>query len=198
MPRRPAAAAAALVAYLSLLPVSPATAGPIRVEYRPPVDGPLIDRFRPPASRFGPGNRGVDYATAPGTPVRAAGPGQVTFAGPVGGALHVVVLHPDGLRTSYSFLGSVAVRRGQLVDTGEVVGRTGPSLHFGARAGDGYIDPLRLFDAGRRRVRLVPDRDGADGPQTAMAEPGPSRPPPLSAASLEWARRAATPQASPN
>ncbi|HEX2064011.1 MAG TPA: M23 family metallopeptidase, partial [Acidimicrobiales bacterium] len=185
-------------ASLSLVPVPPATAGPVRVEYRPPVEGPLIDRFRPPASRFGPGNRGVDYATEPGTPVRAAGPGEVTFAGPVGGALHVVVLHADGIRTSYSFLAGVTVRRGQRVSIGEVVGRTGPSLHFGARLGDGYIDPLRLFDAGRRRVRLVPDRDGPAAAPAVLAARRVQRRLPVSVGSLEWARRVPTPQASPS
>ena len=192
MPRRPAAAAAALVAYLFLVPLSPVGAGPARVAYRPPVDGPLVDVFRPPASRFGPGNRGVDYATEPGTPVRAAAPGEVTFAGPVGGTLHVVVLHADGIRTSYSFLASVAVRRGQRVAADQVVGRAGPSLHFGARIGDAYVDPLRLLAAGRRRVWLVPDGNGAPAAPIARAGPGASRLGPVTAASLEWARRAAT------
>ncbi|MBV8386955.1 MAG: M23 family metallopeptidase, partial [Acidimicrobiia bacterium] len=42
----------------------------------------------------------MDYATAPGTEVRAAADGEVVFAGQVGGTLHVVVLHGDGIRTS--------------------------------------------------------------------------------------------------
>src|SRR5690349_13785767 len=42
--------------------------GPV---YHPPVEAPIIDRFRPPACSWCPGNRGIDYAVAPGTPVRA-------------------------------------------------------------------------------------------------------------------------------
>jgi murein DD-endopeptidase MepM/ murein hydrolase activator NlpD len=135
--------------------------------YAPPVDAPIADRFRPPATPYGPGNRGVDYATPPGTPVLAAGPGMVTFAGQVGGARHVVVLHGDGVRTSYSFLSDVAVRRGDDVDQGTHLGTTGTKpLHFGARVGDQYIDPLSLFARVRVRVRLLPD-DGKGLPPAA-------------------------------
>src|SRR5581483_4838166 len=109
-----------------------------------------------PASPYGAGNRGVDYATAPGTEVRAAADGEVVFAGQVGGTLHVVVLHGDGIRTSYSFLSSIRVQRGDHVVQGQVVGTTGPTaFHFGARAGDAYIDPALLFRTGSPQVHLV-------------------------------------------
>lgn len=125
--------------------------------YRPPVDAPVTDAFRPPATPYGPGNRGLDYATRPGTPVAAAAGGEVVFAGQVGGSLHVVVLHPDGIRTSYSFLDAISVRRGETVAQGDEVGRAGESFHFGARAGDAYIDPAVLLRQVEPRVRLVPD-----------------------------------------
>ena len=141
-----------------------AAAGPEAVAYSPPVDAPVAGWFRPPATPYGAGNRGVDYATAPGTPVRAAAPGQVTFAGPVGSGLHVVVLHADGVRTSYSFLASLAVRRGDPVAAGDTVGTSGPSLHFGARAGDAYVDPAVLVAGGAgATLRLVPDDQRAMG-----------------------------------
>ncbi|MGI8794202.1 MAG: murein hydrolase activator EnvC family protein [Acidimicrobiales bacterium] len=130
------------------------------VAYRPPVDAPVTDPFRPPAQRWGAGNRGVEYGTQPGTRVRAAGAGVVSFAGQVGGTLHVTVAHRDGVRTSYSFLASISVRRGQTVRGGQVVGITGERrLHFGARRGTAYFDPLSLF-TDRYRVRLVPARRG--------------------------------------
>lgn len=135
----------------------PAAAEGAAVSYRPPVDGPVVDRFRPPATPYGAGNLGVDYATAPGTPVRAAAGGEVVFAGPVGGTLHVVVLHADGVRTSYSFLAAVAVARGQLVGPGAPIATAGVGVHFGARVGDAYLDPVVLLAAGPPRVRLVPD-----------------------------------------
>ncbi len=55
-------------------------------------------------------------------PVTAAAEGVVEFAGQVGGTLHVVVRHPDGLRTSYSFLASIDVVEGQEVVRGTIVG----------------------------------------------------------------------------
>ena len=126
--------------------------------YRPPVDAPIVDRFRPPSSPYGPGNRGVDYATRPGQVVVAAAAGEVVFAGLVGRTRHVVVRHADGIRTSYSFLATVLVRRGDRVQAGQPVGTAGPTLHFGARLGDGYIDPLLLFRRPAGAAHLVPDR----------------------------------------
>lgn len=137
--------------------------------YRPPVTAPVIDPFRQPKNPFAAGNRGVDYGTSPGDSVHASAPGVVTFAGPVAGALHVVVLHSDGLRTSYSFLGTASVRRGQEVAQGDTIGAAGlKPLHFGARRGDDYVDPLGLLTVAlpRTRVRLLPD-DGRGLPPEA-------------------------------
>jgi hypothetical protein len=135
-----------------------------RVAYVPPVDAPVVDGFRPPPGPYGAGNRGIDYATAPGTPVRAAADGEVVFAGQVGGDLHVVVLHADGIRTSYSFLRTIAAHRGDRVRQGQAVGTAGDALHFGARAGDTYIDPRLLFGA-VPTVHLVPDDDRRPAPE---------------------------------
>lgn len=126
--------------------------------YSEPVSAPVRDRFRPPTKPYGPGNRGWDYGVTPGMEVRAAASGVVSFAGQVGGALFVTLSHADGLRTSYSWLETVAVRRGSRVRRGEVVGTTGNTFHFGVRRGDSYLDPALLF--GRRRARLVPTPPG--------------------------------------
>jgi hypothetical protein len=117
----------------------------------------VVDPFRAPTHPYGPGNRGIDYATEAGAPVRASARGVVAFAGAVGATLHVTVLHPDGVRTTYSFLRSVAVRRGERVQPGHVLGTSGGTLHFGARVGEEYIDPRSLFAGRRVRARLVPD-----------------------------------------
>lgn len=133
--------------------------------YVVPVDGVVVDPFRPPPTRYEAGNRGIDYATTVGSSVRASGSGQVVFAGAVAGGLHVTIRHHDGLRTSYSFLASIGVRVGAEVAQGEVVGTSGPLVHFGVRDGDGeYLDPASLF-AGEppRAARLVPGvEEGAD------------------------------------
>ena len=134
------------------------------VDYRPPVDAELTDAFRPPTTPYGPGNRGIDYATTEGQPVGAAADGEVVFAGRIGSSSHVTVLHADGLRTSYSFLATTTVRRGDRVRQGDTVGAAGaaPGLHFGARAGETYVDPLALFapaPTATRRAWLVDDPD---------------------------------------
>jgi len=118
-----------------------------------PVDGPVVEPFRAPTTSFGPGHRGVDFGVPEGTDVRAASDGTVVFAGTVAGTLHVSVAHEGGLRTSYSFLAGVLVRRGMRVRAGQVVGTSGSSphgprrVHFGLRAGDTYVDPMVLFSS---------------------------------------------------
>lgn len=126
------------------------------VDYSPPVDALVTDPFRAPNGPYGAGNRGLDYKAEPGQEVRAAGDGEVVFVGPIAGSTHVVVLHADGIRTSYSFLASAAVGRGQRVVRGQVVGRAAGDVHFGARAGDAYLDPADLFAGRTPAVRLVP------------------------------------------
>lgn len=123
--------------------------------YAWPIVGPVINGYRPPSSPYGPGHRGIDIAAPIGTPVMAAADGVVAFAGSVGGNLYVSIDHPDGVRTTYSFLSSIAVHRGDAVAEGDVIAASGhghPSitpdhLHFGARFDGAYIDPLLLLQA---------------------------------------------------
>ena len=161
-----------------VVPAVPARAGAgPGLDWRPPVEGPVTRRFAPPAHPGAAGHRGVDFSVPPGTAVRAAGPGRVTFAGTVAGGHHVVVGHAGGVRTSYSFLASVVVRAGTAVEAGTVLGRSGGSgpkhgagvLHFGARRGGEYVDPLELVGpAPSARVRLAPV-DGPPGPSVCRA-----------------------------
>ena len=76
---------------------------------------------------------------------------EVTFAGAVAGTLHVTLAHGGGLRTSYSFLQSVAVRDGQDVARGDVVGTSGGANDDHARDGPAPRPaprrPLRRPDA---------------------------------------------------
>lgn len=170
LPRRAGFGALAATVVIAMLTVVTPSSGQAAARssglYRPPVDAPVADPFRPPVTRYGPGNRGIDYATEPGTPVRAVNDGQVVFAGSVAGALHVTVRHPDGLRSSYSFLQTVGVRVGSPLRRGDVVGTTGALLHLGIRDPDGdYLDPAALF-AGEAptRARLVPGIEEGQGP----------------------------------
>ncbi len=132
--------------------------------YRAPLDAVRVLRpFTPPPERYGPGHLGVDLAAPAGAAVRSAGDGLVRFAAPVAGRGVVVVLHPDGISTEYEPL-TVAVRAGQRVSAGQRLGTVagvhrgcGPAgcLHWGARRGENYLDPLSLL-APLGVVRLLP------------------------------------------
>jgi murein DD-endopeptidase MepM/ murein hydrolase activator NlpD len=125
--------------------------------YAWPVRGEVIRSFEPPDSPFGSGHRGIDIAVPFGTPFVAAQDGVVAFAGWVAGDLFVSIDHPDGVRTTYSWLSAVGVKEGERVARGEVIGATGhghpdvstPHLHFGARIGETYIDPMTLLEPAR-------------------------------------------------
>ena len=149
---------------------APVVATPTRPgrRYVPPVDAIIVDHFRPPACRWCPGNRGIDYATVSGGPVTASAAGVVTFAGQVGGQLFVVVAHPDGLRTTYAFVQSIVVTVGERVAQGDIVATSADRLHFGVRRGDVYLDPELLFEGAVARARLVPT-DGSAGRRAGWA-----------------------------
>lgn len=133
--------------------------GPTPVWSRP-VPGPVVRALSAPATARGPGHRGVDLAAAPGSAVRAVEGGLVVFAGPVGGTLQVVLRHRDGTRSGYAFLATVAVRPGDALERGAVLGTTGATgpghpepgvVHLSWRVGTTYRDPrLRLAPRGWR------------------------------------------------
>ena len=153
------AVALAVTVAATWLPDAPAAGQATTITYRPPVDAPVIDPFRAPASPYGPGNRGIDYATVAGTVVRAVAPGTVSFAGVVAGTRYVTVTHADGLRSSYGGLASISVTQGGVLAAGAEVGRAGDTLHLGIRRGEEYLDPETLFAAAAPLVRLIPVED---------------------------------------
>jgi murein DD-endopeptidase MepM/ murein hydrolase activator NlpD len=130
--------------------------GPQLGSYSWPVRGPVIRPFEPPANPYGTGHRGIDIAVPPGTRIRAPADGTVAFAGMIAGSLFISIDHPDGIRTSYSWISAIGVKKGQAVSRGDVIGHTGlgdpgsaqPCLHFGARLNGVYIDPMLLLGGG--------------------------------------------------
>lgn len=114
----------------------------------PPARGPITRLFDPPKTRFGPGHRGVDIKAAPGSAVRSAIGGIVSFSGEVANVGWVTVDHGGGLNTTYGPLATRRVRRAQRVRPGQVLGLLGPDadhLDWGARRAGDYIDPLSLL-----------------------------------------------------
>lgn len=93
---------------------------------------------------------GVDIAAAYGTPVRCALGGQVARTGyNAGRGNYIVVRHADGLQTLYQHLSCAAVRAGETVAEGQVIGHvgttgisTGPHLHMELIVDGVRMDPL--------------------------------------------------------
>ena len=145
--------------------------GPAYGTYAWPVQGPVLRGFEPPPDPFGPGHRGIDIGAPFGTDMVAAQDGTVAFAGWIGGSLFISIDHADGVRTTYSWLSGIAVRQGDAVARQQLIGQTGqghpgsttPHLHFGAKVGSIYIDPMLLLEPGNVAglIHLAP-----------LAEPG--------------------------
>ena len=152
---------AVVVAVLVVAFPAPVNGSGFVVDYQPPTEAPIVDRYRPPPKPWMAGNRGVDFGTDAGAPITASADGRVIFADQVGGELHVTIEHVDGLRTSYSFLASLTVTAGDRVRVGDVIAIAGGLFHFGVRNPEGeYLDPEALLSGSLRpQVRLVPGTD---------------------------------------
>jgi murein DD-endopeptidase MepM/ murein hydrolase activator NlpD len=96
---------------------------------------------------------GLDIAAARGTPVRATADGTVTSAGFNGNYGNAVLIeHGFGISTRFGHLSRFAVRAGQQIRRGDVVGyvgstgrATGPHLHYEILHNGSPINPLRLL-----------------------------------------------------
>ena len=111
----------------------------------PPVNGPVTKRYNPaPGSAR---SDGIGFSVPAGTPVRAAGPGEVALVSESLGGLGTIVLirHADDLMTVYGRVDGVTVSRGQQVAQGQQIGvvaaRDNPELHFEVRRGTDSVDP---------------------------------------------------------
>jgi murein DD-endopeptidase MepM/ murein hydrolase activator NlpD len=126
---------------------------------RSPVDFRRISsRFR--SERYHPvlgvkrPHRGVDYAAAIGTPIKAAGDGKIAFVGTKGGyGRTVIVQHGGTYSTLYGHLSRYnrSARVGARVRQGQVIGyvgktgiATGPHLHYEFRVNGVHRNPLTV------------------------------------------------------
>jgi murein DD-endopeptidase MepM/ murein hydrolase activator NlpD len=110
-------------------------------------------RWHPVLSKWR-SHKGVDYAAARGTPIRASGDGKITFAGRKGGyGRHVVIRHGGRYTTAYGHLHRYAkgTRSGKKVKQGQVIGyvgssglATGPHLHYEFRVNGVHRNPLTV------------------------------------------------------
>lgn len=114
-------------------------------------------------SRFSPARRhpilrivrphfGVDYAAPAGTPIVAVGAGSVVSAGWNGGGGRAVRLrHANGYETLYMHLSRIAVRTGDRITQGQVIGNvgttglsTGPHLDFRVSRHGNFVNPTKV------------------------------------------------------
>ncbi|WP_211206058.1 M23 family metallopeptidase [Corynebacterium ulceribovis] len=151
---------AALVMAVQLAASPETYAAAAKVWHRKPTAGAVTRDYDPPLKNWLPGHRGVDLAAADGSVVVASAAGVVHFAGMVAGTPVVSVMHADGIRTTYQPV-TTSLRRGMQVSKGQPVGvlrrnDEHDGLHWGARRGEVYLNPLSLLRP--RQVRLVPPR----------------------------------------
>ena len=121
--------------------------------YAMPLDGEVVAPFDDPDLPWGAGHRGVDIAADVGVQVHAAADGVVAFVGVVVDRPVISIDHPDGIRTTYEPVAAL-VEAGEAVVQGQPIGtlvgdgsHCAPAacLHWGARIGEDYIDPLSLL-----------------------------------------------------
>lgn len=120
------------------------------LKFEPRVTSRFSSSRRHPILGYARAHNGVDYHASTGAPVGVVAPGVVTMAGWSGGGGRTVkVRHPNGYETEYLHLSSIAVRAGQRVSQGDLVGRvgqtglaTGPHLHYGLKKNGRYVNPI--------------------------------------------------------
>ncbi|HET9739329.1 MAG TPA: M23 family metallopeptidase [Solirubrobacteraceae bacterium] len=139
-----------------------------------PVPGDVTARVRPRSPYEGGRHRGVDLATAPETPVRAACGGPVAFTGRIGGT-GIVTVRCGRWRVTHMPLARIAARGD--MRRGAVIGTVAASTaHHGLRLGvrrDGtrfdYVDPLRHQFL--NRVKVAGALAGFHGTEEGLLHP---------------------------
>ncbi len=160
------AASLALTALVSAVPAS-AQPNPMYLPYQEGAAYPVTTGANQGHHAASPYQRyDWDFGMPAGTPVLAAAPGVVQFAGNdgTGWGLSVSVKHPDGTTTIYAHLSAIAGGIGRdaqvgqaqhIGDVGSTGNSTGPHLHFGVHNGSGlsgYSVPSSFTEAGTPRT----------------------------------------------
>jgi len=120
-------------------------------------------------------HKGTDYAAPTGTPVRATSDGRVTWAARNGSFGNLVVLqHAGSFETKYAHLSRYAVRRGERVRQGDVIGyvgatggATGPHLHYEFLMNGVHQNPRTIHDRLPKAESVSPEELDRFREQTA-------------------------------
>ncbi|MDR1865364.1 MAG: M23 family metallopeptidase [Bacteroidales bacterium] len=98
-------------------------------------------------------HNGMDFAAPVGTDIYVTGDGVVTQTGYSGGlGNRIIVNHGFGYKTVYGHLSGFAVREGDAVKRGQVIGyvgntgdSTGPHLHYEVHKNDQIVNPINYY-----------------------------------------------------
>ncbi len=123
----------------------------------PAADQRITSAFgyrRDPFNGGGAMHSGIDFKGAYGSPIFAAGAGDVSFAGWKSGyGKTVEITHANGLMTRYAHLSRIDVSAGQAIDAGATLGglgstgrSTGPHLHFEVRINGRAVNPRPFLE----------------------------------------------------
>lgn len=136
-------------------PTPTGTTGSTSTSFRWPVKGRVSEAFGPKSS--GGQNDGINISVPHGTPIKAAEDGVVAYAGSElkGYGNLVLVRHSNGYVTAYAHASELAVKKGETVKRGQVIGKAGqtgnvtsPQLHFEVRKGATPVDPTQYLTGG--------------------------------------------------
>lgn len=100
-------------------------------------------------------HKGLDFSTwRQGDPILATASGQVvtvTYDNSFGN--YVIIKHNHGMYTRYAHMSTVRVKKGQLVEQGQIIGNigntgisTGPHLHYEVHIGSDVVDPAKYIN----------------------------------------------------
>ena len=97
---------------------------------------------------------GMDFTAKTGTPIYATADGIVTHAGwkANGFGIHVVIDHGYGYETLYGHMSKVAVKKGQKVKRGQIIGyvgntglSAGPHCHYEVHVNGKKVNPINYY-----------------------------------------------------
>jgi murein DD-endopeptidase MepM/ murein hydrolase activator NlpD len=136
---------------------------------RTPVDGARITsgfgKRRHPILGYNKMHKGLDFGAPRGTPIYAAGSGNIIKIGRNGSyGKYIKINHNNGYSTAYAHLNSFkrGLRKGSRVKQGQVIGyvgttgrSTGPHLHYEVLKFGRHINPLSIKTVSTRKLKSL-------------------------------------------
>ena len=135
-----------------------------RLLMKTPIEGARVTsgfgRRKHPILGYTKGHKGVDFGAPSGTPIMAAGDGEILRAAPTGTyGNYIKIKHASGFETAYAHLKGFAkgIKTGTKVKQGDIIGyvgttgrSTGPHLHYEVIRNTEFQNPMTLQMANGR------------------------------------------------